>query len=264
MIKLFQQNNKPKIYRVKSGYKKTRQARSRLLYFLYSIALASFAFLLFSIYSSGLLIIKNIEINPENSKFNQEITNLSNKYINNNQKISFLFDYDDLRDNLERSFPKLKFKKVERSGLDAVLIDFERKIPLAKYCISNKSTSECVFLDDYGDEMEVDDLSKNSYVLLIDDERLDSDINKILDILRSIDIEIKKLNINPSSYFLPKEGLPSINIYTKNGPIILMAPENIKEQISTLDKALRTRIDSGTVSKLKYIDLRVADRVYYK
>lgn len=256
--------SKPRIYQVKSNFKKKRQRSRYVPLFLVLALTASLAFLCYAIFSSNLLVLTTLKINPEDSKYTQNIQNfISSKNILDN-KNAFLFDYEGLREDLRINFPKLKFHQVERSGLGSIIINYERKTPLIKYCLAKSIGSECIYFDDFAEEIEVDESSKNDFVIFIEDERTEGSIAEVIETIRSIDDDIKELQIAPASYLIPSNGLPSIHIYTKLGPTIFLSFDDISNQLKILKKALENRLDKATLVKLKYVDLRIKDRIYYK
>lgn len=258
--------NGPKLYKI-SQRPKPRKAGSFSFKTLAiaSLAVASVILVGYAIFFTDFFTIKQIIVEPKESKFSKDIENHISEgdlvYSNN----SLLFDYDNLKADLTTSFPKLEFKKVERDGINKIKIEFERKIPLARYCSTTEDQISCLYFDDYGEEMEVDDVSKNTFLLDIDDSRSETDIKTNINIVRNLNASLKDINITAGTYEFIASGLPVLNVYTKKGPVLIFdLNSSINDQIQTLTKTLETRIDQTEFTKLKYIDLQIPNRVYYK
>jgi cell division septal protein FtsQ len=153
----------------------------------------------------------------------------------------------------------IEIRKVFPSQLSINLIE---RAPVAIFCKSNQK-EKCYYIDDEGiifqktTNKEKLTIVKESNFLVGDRLIEAEDLEKLFYIRN----ELQKENLSTNYFDLSKEN--SIEVFLKEGWSILFSKNNHSQELKNLHLVLE-KFSLKEKNKIKYIDLRFGDRVYYK
>ncbi len=255
-------------YRLK---KKIRQKRKRLFlkkgFWLFFLIFLMFGTFFYYFFYSGLLEIKEIEVNTDKEELAQKIEEIiekekQEKFLFFIPKNIFLLDLKKIKNEISEKIPSVEEIILERDFPHLVKAAIVEKTPLALWCAKNKT---CFYLDEKGVIFEEAGESEKEEMPIIKSEKnlklgekavSKEELKSLLNIYNELNSEIKIKEIFISSRKIAVRVFPSWEIY--------FDWDNVERQLLNLKAVLEQKIPEKLRKNLQYIDLRFGNKVYYK
>ncbi len=257
--------------------------------FIFILTLVDLFLIIYFIFFSNFFIIKNFEIYNAPIYIKQKIFSLIKNQLNEKrfyifpENNIFIFNTNKLKNNILNILPyqqvsikkdKAKIKIILKNEPTAITLMNDRFIYLLDtngYIIQKNKNITPKFENNGNLEYTTSILLRNNTQPLIY-EKANSNlqignkvtnqnfINKII----LLNKEFKKLNLNIVSFKILNLQAPEIQINTKNIKVLMNIQQNIKnlkKDILRLKILVQKNLD---VDKIKYIDLRNNEKIFYK
>ena len=258
-----------------------RRRRQRKLIFMSASFLALFLAGIYSLFYSGFFSIDSLEVNEYKDIDKSSLDELINNYLD--EKVFFgliprrsnfiLVSKKYLEGKIEDTFVQLEKVNTDLAFFSKTIsVDLEKRETAGIWCF--KSTEKCLYFDKQGFLFqEAGDSFKKENILTVVDENKTSRYlrdsvsdREMLDKIIESDKVLKILDfIGYLAFYIPENSFSDFYIKTSEGWDIYMDKTvNIEDQFFSLRELLNKKISSEKRNSLKYMDLRIQGRVYYK
>jgi len=240
-----------------------------------AVVLAVISGITYFLFFSKLFNVREISIDNSSLVDNQEVRSVVDRYLE--QKFFFLPRFsniffvnpDKLQSLISESFPQAKNIFITKKYFHRLTVALERKETAGIWCFKD---AKCFYFDREGTAFDTAINSDGPLFLNIYDKTRAIEkpgekvagpdlINFILNARR----EVEKLKIDISKIIIPEEERFRVNVLTGEGwELYLNTEDDLQNQISVLNIFLTQKISPEKRSQLRYIDVRIPNRVYYK
>lgn len=263
-------------YRFKMTSREEKVKKLKTLFFSIGIC-CLFLVIIWAIFLSPIFKIKNIDIISDNMYLNRDDILKTISYI---APLGFfkenllILPKSNLKFELSSNFPAITDIIIKKKLFNTLVVNFKKRIPVGILCHPNGDqlqSDSCYYFDKEGIVfasapqtegsliLKITDLSKNEILLgakVLDNSRINF-ITIFRDTLNEIDkFKILEFRINPNSSV-------DFEAITDTGWLIYL--DNTQDPKITVNNLL-TILDEAVknMRNLKYIDLRIPSRIFYK
>lgn len=273
-------------YQDKLAEKRRRFWILKALFFV-GLVIAIVGFILYLLFFSGLLDIKEVSINGLDKVSGEEFNNELNERLNSkwlglleHQKSVIFFDSDAFKTEILTTFPEIKEISVSKELLHSLNIDITERTTAGIWCFID----DCRYFDREGVTWGQVIRSSGFLILIVEDMKQDTKgidpepsrkgsqrvsasygiDRELLSGIMLISERLKKKDIFISKFVIPGDFIGDFSAFTSSGYELLFSVDSdVRSQLDTLDIFLAEKKDDPDF-KPQYIDLRVSRRVYYK
>lgn len=257
-----------KVQRRQSRHKKI--ARNS---FLFLIILLGLVYLLLF---SGFFELKSVVVKSAGLIEPAEVESFVRQYYNqkvfgvSRAKNIFIFSTNGLKSPLEKIFPRINQIEMKYDSLHDISISITERKAIGIWCLIKKSA--CYFYDEENVAFS-EAPSSSGHIFTTVNDHTDRSItigqNIGEDEWLKIVSEIKKIlqfgGISVKSFEFGAENQFDFTVITSEGWSILYTKnEQNKKQTNILLAFLKEKMTPAIRANLEYVDLRIADRIYYK
>ena len=259
-------------YQDKLAEKRRRVWILKILFFV-GLAIAIVGFILYFLFFSGLLEIKEISVSGIDKVGNKEFHDKLNKRLNfkwlgllERQKNVLFFNSDAFKAEVFAAFPEIKEISINKKPPHTLNIDVTERTTAGIWCF----ISSCKYFDKEGITWGEAAKSSGFLILAVDDLRPgpQSIDLKLLSNVMLISEQLKKNDIFVSKFTIPENFIGDFDAATSRGYGLLFSTgSDIKSQLEVLEIFLAEKngdLPPAGGFKPQYIDLRINGRVYYK
>ena len=265
---------------------KRKRRKVRVAFSVISFLTALVIFIIYALFFSGWLSIKEIQISGYKEVPEPEIRNLIDGYLNKRYLLNYIKPFSNIMfassETIEHSLEE-KFPIIGKVNVDKYLsnknltVEINEREAIGIWCRNESDSSTgseqvCFYFDKEGVMFKPALRFSGEIFLTIEDGRSrdfnladkfdDKELFEKINLARSILDELKFIGY--SNFFLP-QGSFDFWIKTKEGWYIYLDKENdISTQVVALKKLLEEKLPESRRQSLQYIDLRVNNRIYYK
>lgn len=263
---------------------KRRRVRVLKILFFAGLVIAIIGFILYLLFFSGFLEIKEVSIEGLDKVSSDEFNGKLNKRLNSKwlglfeyQRNVIFFGSDNFKVEMLAVFPEMKDISVSKKPLHALNITVTERETAGVWCFVNGSaepTTSCKYFDKEGFAwgeaarssgfliLEVDDLRQGiQETIRQDSPQVD---RELLDSIILISESMKEKGIFINKFTIQDNFIGDFNAFTSSGYELLFSVDSdVRSQLDTLDIFLAEKKDDPDF-KPQYIDLRISRRVYYK
>jgi hypothetical protein len=228
-------------------------------------------FLVYFLFFSGRYSIKNVQIEGINKISREKFEKIVTEYQNSRKFLIFsrnnllLFSEKSLREKIGESYllETVKITKEYPGDLKIIVKEKDAKIVWL-------SNNKCYHLDDEAYAIEYCEVENSNLIKIQDISVKDLKIGE-----KSIDKywlsylidcqELLKKHITPINFKIDSENLKTITVNTIEGfDIYLNTTLDLNEQVTRLATLIKNEEIKGSLSQIKYFDLRFGEKIYYK
>ena len=256
-----------------------KRRRKQIAFLVIFIILAIAAGSTYALFFSGWFTIKGIEVSGNNELAQEDIRSLAENHINQNYLFGLIQPYSNIlfagseviEHSLKDRYPLIETANVNKNLLNKNLyIELREREGIGVYCKYNTET--CFYFDRNNVLFKEAPRFSGQLFLVIEDSRnRDFKLGHSFDDAELLDkiFEAKRIldELRPVEYdnfFLPENSF-DFWIKTKEGwNIYLDKDTDIPSQLVALKKFMEEKLTSDRRQTLKYIDLRINNRIYYK
>jgi hypothetical protein len=255
----------------------------KILFFV-GLVITVVGFVLYLLFFSGLLEIKEVSVNGLNKVSSDEFNNRLNDRLNSKwlgllerQKNVVLFDSDAFRAEVFIAFPEIKNISINKKPPHTLNIDVTERATSGIWCFID----DCKYFDEEGSVWGEAVKSSGFLILVIDDLRQniqELDLDLLADIML-ISERLKEMNIFVNRFVISEDsngdftGQAVSNGYAVS--ILFSTDSDISGQLEVLEIFLAEKKDPSAPDPVgeqvddidfrpQYIDLRINGRIYYK
>ena len=240
----------------------------KILFFV-GLSVVIVGFILYLLFFSGLLEIKEVSVNGldkvDNDKFNDGFNKrLNSKWLGllEHQKNMFFFDSGAFKAEAFAVFPEIKGIFISKKPPHALDIDVTEREIAGIWCF----VDGCKYFDKEGVTWGETTRSSGFLILVVDDLRLDSqsiDLKLVADMMLIYE-RLKETNILVSKFTVPDNFIGDFNAHTSRSYKLMFSMDsNIKDQLEVLKIFLAEKQKESEFGP-QYVDLRINGRVYFK
>ena len=264
-------------------YDKLAEKRRRVFIlktlFLSGLTIASAGLILYLLFFSGYLDIKDIAVNGldkvSSDKFNDELNGrLNSKWLGliGVQRNVVFFDSDDFKIKTLTVFPEIKDISVKKDLPNGLSIDVTERETAGIWCF----TDGCRYFDKEGNTWGEAAKSSGFLILVVDDLRQGPPTQTMVqqgspqvnrDLLSSMMFvleRLKEIGVLINKFTIPGEFIGDFSAFTSDGYELLFSLDsNIQGQLDVLEIFLAQKREESGFNPI-YIDLRINGRIYYK
>lgn len=237
--------------------------------FFIGLAIAIVGFILYLLFFSGLLEIKEVSVSGLDKVGNDEFNGGLNRRLNSKwlglveyQRSVLFFDSDAFKAEILASFPEVKDISVNKELPHTLNMIIAERETAGIWCFID----DCKYFDKEGITWGDPAGSSGFLILNINDLRQEAQtIDKyLLNNFMFIVQQLKEADILISKFTIPSNFFGDFNAFTSAGYELLFSTDSdIKRQIEVLEIFLAEKRDDSNF-KPQYIDLRLNGRIYYK
>lgn len=256
----------------KLAEKRRKRFILKILFFI-GLAMAIVGFLLYLLFFSGLLEIKDVSVSGLNKvggdEFNEELNErLNSKWLGlvEHQKNVLFFDSDAFMAEILSAFPEIENMSVKREPPHTLNIGVMERATAGIWCF----VDGCKYFDKEGVSWGGAAKSSGFLILIVDDLGPNiKEINReLLSGIMFILERLKKDEIFINKFIIPDKFIGDFSAFTSGGyELLFSADSDIRRQLEVLEIFLAEKKDNPPPAggfKPQYIDLRINGRVYHK
>jgi len=237
--------------------------------FFVGLFIAVVGFILYLLFFSGFLDIKEISVNGLDKVNSDRFHNELNKRLNSKwlgllerQRNVAFFDSDAFKAEALAAFPEIKEVSVSKEPPHSLNITITERETAGVWCF----VEVCRYFDREGHTWGEAAKSSGFLILVVDDLRQNVETIDI-DLLAGIMLiseRLKDMNIFINKFTIPDKFIGDLSAFTSNDyELIFSTDSDINSQLEILDIFLKEKEDSSNF-KPGYIDLRISGRIYFK
>lgn len=271
-------------YQDKLAEKRRRVWILKTLFFV-GLVIAVVGFILYLLFFSGFLEIKELSVNGLDKVNSDRFHNELNKRLNSKwlglleyQRNVFFFNSEDFKAEALVTFMEIKEISVNKEPPHTLNINITERETAGVWCFidsgSTGLTTSCKYFDKEGILWGEAAKSSGFLILAVDDLRQGSEkIDRgLLDAIMLILERLKEINILVNKFTIPDNFIGDFSAFTSNGYELLFSMDfDVSKQLDVLKIFLAEKKGSGTLNEEyltpfnpEYIDLRINGRIYYK
>ena len=263
-------------YKDKLAKKRRRVWLLKTLFFI-GLVVALVGFILYLLFFSGFLEIKEISVKGVDRVNGDRFHNELNKRLDSRwlglfeyQKNILIFNSDTFIAEMLTAFPEISQIIVSKEPPHALNIDVTERETAGVWCFVDDSSAElttsCKYFDREGHTWGEAAKSSGFLILVVEDLRSDvSEIDgELLDNVMLISKRLKEGGIFINRFIIPEKFIGDFSAFTSGGYELLFGTDfEVSKQLEVLEIFLAEKKDDPDF-KPQYIDLRIGGRVYYK
>lgn len=252
----------------------------RKVLFVLVITLVVFAGLIYGLFFTKLFDIREISVTGAATISSEEIVSnvneqLTHKFLSINRSSNMLFlKSNGVIKELSEDYPKLESITVKKEYFHKLNIEVKERSSVGIWCLMKKE--QCLYFDKEG--IIYDDAPNTSGFLVfnIKDERsretnlgdrVESQI--WLEDLALARQKLTELGFQIKELVIPEDSFDEFYAVVAAPPsggwrVHLSIDTDIVSQVNNMASFLKQKLSSERISQLQYVDLRIADRIYYK
>lgn len=256
-----------------------KRRRKRVAFLVVFVVLAIAAVLVYSLFFSGWLSIRNVEISGNIEISKDEVSKTAEGHIEKQYLFGLIKPYSNIlftsSETIEHSL-KDKYPLIETANVNKKLfsrnlsIELKEREAVGVYCKSGAET--CFYFDSNNILFKESPRFSGQLFLVVEDSRNrefklgdsfdDAElIENVFETKRIID-ELRIIEYQ--NFFLPENSF-DFWVKTKAGWSVYLDKEtDIASQLIALKKFLNEKLSPDRGQTLQYIDLRINNRIYYK
>ncbi len=240
--------------------------------FFVGLVIAAVGFILYLLFFSGFLEVKEISVNGLDKVSSDRFHNELNKRLNSkwlgmleHQRNLIFFNSDIFKAEMLSIFPEIKDITLDKNLPHALNITLMEREAAGIWCFVGPPAGGCKYFDKEGNMWGEAAKSSGFLILVVDDLRPDVQLDKnLLEDFITIYERLKDMNIFVSKFTVPSNFVGDFKVLTSNNYELLFSMDsNIDGQLEVLDIFL-TEKRGETSFKPQYIDIRIDGRIYYK
>lgn len=244
-------------------------------------------FFVYVLFFSGWFSIKGIIVSGNEEISEEEIRNLAENYFNKSYLFGYIKPFSNIlfasSENLERSFMD-KFPMIDEVSVDKNLfkknlsIEIKEREGIGVYCrkdadSSTSSEQVCFYFDKKGIFFKESPRFSGQLFLVIEDARGKvfgpgdkfDDKDLLEKIIESKNILDQSQIVQYKNFFLPENSFGEFWIITQEGWAVELDKEvDLATQLVALKKFLEEKLSVDKRQNLRYIDLKINQRIYYR
>lgn len=261
------------IYKVQFQQEKKRKIFQKVLLFLV-LLLGAVGGVVYLLFFSNFFNIREVNVFTKNGDI--EVRLVVEKYLAEKKffilRSSNIFwvSGDRIGALISQQFASAENIKVEKEYFHGLKISLEQKEAIGVWCY--KIEDQCAYFDHRGIVFDTATETSGSILLNVADykgkfEKLGRSVSspEMFNLISQANVELKKVKLTATKFIIPAEEDFRFDIQTNEGwKIYLSTKDDLAKQLNNLDLFLAQKISPEKRSQLRYVDLTVPNRVYYK
>lgn len=269
--------------RIISSYKNEKRARIRRALVM-RIIIVSLTFVLiiggafYFIFFAGIFDIRKVEISAPDSFDKMAIESSVNSWLNENGFIFIpkrnnfeLLDLSEIGSLVKSNFVRVQSVETKVMEGHTLSVIVTERVPLGVWC--HASNPDCFYFDDQGVAFMAVNPSSGSLFAIVEDHRpqkgslgqtvLTGEVLSPIQIARRV-LQYSGLGYN--KFILPEnDASKEIDVQMNEGWLLKLNYQNeISDQIEVMLQYFKEKLGLAQRKQLRYIDLRIKDRIYYQ